>query len=127
MKEVKEYVTKLSELLPVGSTLSIGEMEKRAGAFLAGMSTLTNIKHEFSKEKIRLLTVQNATYSAQMAKGTAKTVTENKLAAEASKEYTEAREQLETVDNDLAYLKAYYDIFMAAHVFYRNMAKGDGF
>ncbi len=30
-------------------------------------------------------------------------------------------------ENDLSYLKAYYDIFMAAHVFYRNMAKGEQF
>jgi len=52
-------------------------------------------------------------------------MTENKMTAEASKEYTEAREDLEGIENDLSYLKSYYDIFRDAHIFYRQMSKGE--
>jgi hypothetical protein len=124
MNDIKELVTQYQALLPVNSSISYTDAEFRAGEFLSAMAKITDLKHMLSNEKIKLLSVQTATYAAQMAKGTAKTVTENKLAAEASEEYTKSREDLERIDNDISYLKAFYDIFMAAHVFYRNMAKG---
>lgn len=125
MTQIKEYIAKYESLLPVGTSISYTEAERRAGEFLAAMATAVNFKHILTTEKIALLTIQTAVYAQQMSKGTAKTVTENKLTAEASSEYTEAREALEGIDNDIAYLKAYYDIFNNAHIFYRAMAKGD--
>lgn len=126
MKDVKEVIKQLAALLPVGTSISVPEAERRAGAFLAGMSTLINIRHEFTKEHIRLLTQQTVVYASLMAKGEAKTVTENKLNAEASPDYVEARENLEGVENDISFLKAHYDVFMAAHVFYRQMCRDYG-
>lgn len=125
MHEMKEFIEKYTELLPVGTSLSYTEYERRAGLFLEAIAGITNLKHLFTADKIRLLSTQTAIYAQQMSKGTAKTVTENKLAAEASEEYTRAREDLEQIDNDINYLKAYYDIFQNAHVFYRNLAKGE--
>jgi len=124
MNDIKELVAQYQALLPVNNSISYTDAEFRAGEFLAAMAKITDLKHMLANEKIKLLSVQTATYAAEMAKGTAKTVTENKLAAEASAEYTKSREDLERIDNDISYLKAFYDIFMAAHVFYRNMAKG---
>jgi hypothetical protein len=125
MNEIKEYIQRFESLLPVGTSISYTEAEKRAGEFLAAQAMITNWRHLLSTDKIRLLSVQTAVYAQQMLKGTAKTVTENKLTAEASEEYTSAREALEQIENDLSYLKAYYDIFNNAHIFYRGMAKGD--
>lgn len=119
--ELEQYLT----LLPVGNSISYTEAEKRAGLFLEAMAKVANSRHELGSDKIKLLSVQTATYAEQMGKGTAKTVTENKLTAEASKEYTKAREELESVDNDLSYLRAMYEIANNAHIFYRNYAKGD--
>lgn len=125
MNEIQTFVEKYSKLLPTGGSLSIPESERRAGEFLHALATITNWRHLLAEDKIRLTSVQTATYASEMAKGTAKTVTENKLAAEASEEYIKAREDLERIENDLAYLKAYYEIFNNGHLFYRQMAKGE--
>ena len=125
MTEIKQFIDQYSELLPVGTSISYTEAERRAGEFLSAMATITNFRHLLSTDKIRLLSVQTAVYAEQMLKGTAKTVTENKLTAEASAEYTKAREDLEHIENDLSYLKSYYEIYNNAHIFYRAMAKGD--
>lgn len=122
---MKDYLEKYAKLLPVGTSISYTEAERRAGEFLAAMASITNMKHDFSDEKIKLLSIQTAVYAQEMSKGTAKTVTENKMMAEASIEYTKAREELEKIENDISYLKAYFDIFNNAHIFYRNMAKSD--
>lgn len=124
MREIKEFIEKYEALLPVSSSISYTEAERRAGEFLSAMAMITSWRHVLSEDKIRLLTVQTAAYASEMFKGTAKTVTENKLAAEASTEHTRAREELERIENDIAYLKAFYDIFNNAHIFYRTMAKG---
>ncbi len=125
--EFKQYLEKYSALLPLGKSVSQPEAERRAAEFLSAMATITDWRHVYSNEKIKLLSAQTAVYAQEMGKGTAKTVTENKLAAEASDAYTQAREELERIDNDLAYLKAYYEVFMNGHVFYRNVAKGESF
>lgn len=125
MTEIKQFIERYAELLPVGTSISFTEAEKRSGEFLHAQATLTDWRHTLNSERIRLLSVQTAVFAEQMSKGTAKTVTENKLSAEASAEYTKAREELESIENDLSYLKSYYDIFNNAHIFYRAMAKGD--
>lgn len=124
MNEIKQMIQHYSEMLPVGTSVSYTEAEKRAGEFLIAMALITDARHALGTEKIKLLSVQTATYAQEMSKGTAKTVTENKLTAESSEAYTQAREALEQVENDLSYLKAYYDIFNNGHLFYRQIAKG---
>lgn len=123
MKEIKDYIEQYAKLLPVGTSLSYVELERRAGEFLHIMSMITEWKHAFSHEKIRLLSMQTATFASELSKGTGKTVTENKTMAEASGVYIEAREALEDIENDISYLKAYYDLFQNAHIFYRNLTK----
>lgn len=127
MKEIKDFIAKYEALLPVASSISSPESERRAGEFLSAMAQITNWRHLLNEEKIRRLTVQTATFAQELSKGTAKTVTENKMTAEASESYTKAREEFEYLENDISYLKAYYDIFMSAHVFYRQMARGESF
>lgn len=125
MRDIKEFIQGYAELLAVGTSVSFTEAERRAGEFLSAMAQITDVRHLLSNEKIKLLSVQTATYAQELGKGTAKTVTENKTSAEASPIYMKAREELEGIENDLSYLKAYYDIFNNGHIFYRTMAKGD--
>lgn len=127
MKEIKDYLTKYTELLPLGNSVSQPEAERRASEFLVALATITDCRHALSDDKIRLLSVQTAVYAEELTKAGCKTITESKTNAEASKPYTEARESFERIENDISYLKAYYDVFMAAHVFYRNVAKGEAF
>lgn len=126
-KDFKQFLEKYISQLSLNKSISTSEAEKRAGAFLEGMAYITDMRHNFSEEKIKFLSVQTSVYAEELSKGTAKTMTENKVTAEASVQYTKAREDLEHIDNDLAYLKAYYDIFQNGHVFYRNISKGEQF
>ena len=127
MNEFQKIIDSYSSDLSLNKSISSSEAEKRAGRFLEAMAKITDLRHVFSESKIKFTTVQAAVYSEALSKGTAKTMTENKVTAEASAEYSGAREDLERIENDLAYLKAYWDIFMAAHVFYRQIAKGEQF
>ena len=125
MTDFKTYLSKYEKMLPVGTTVSAVEAERRASEFLEALASITTWKYEFSKEKIKLLSVQTAVYAEQLAAGTGKTVTENKVSAEASKEYTEARELFEFIENDINYLKSFYEIFMNAHLFYRQLSRNE--
>lgn len=125
MNDIKEHFSQYEKLLPVGKSLSFPEAERRAGEFLAAMAAITNYRHIFSEDRIKFTTIQSVVYAEELSKGTAKTVTENKVTVEASPAYTEAREALERIENDINYLKAFYEVFNNAHIFYRNMAKGD--
>lgn len=125
MNDIKEFILKYQALLPVGTSISYVEAERRAGEFLAAMAMITDIKHELTTVKIANLSIQASVYASEMAKGKAKTVTENKLVAESSEAYIKAREDLEQIENDISYLKAYYDIFNNGHIFFRTMAKGE--
>lgn len=123
MNEIKSYIESTQKLLPIGNSVSITESERRAGIFLEAQSRLIDWKHLLSQEKIKLLSIQSVTYAEQMAKCASKTVTETKMLAEASEEYIKSREDLESIDNDITYLKAYLDLFSNSHVFYRQLCK----
>jgi hypothetical protein len=126
MKEIKEILDKYAGLLPLGENMvSTIEAERRAGEFLTALSYLANWRHLLSTHKIKALSIQTATYSEQMSKADSKQVTEKKAIAEAHPVYIEAREEFEKVENDLSFLKSYQEIFMNAHVFYRQLAKGE--
>lgn len=124
---MKTFIESYRALLPLAKSISTSEAERRAGEFLSVLATVTEWRHVLSEEKIRCLSVQSAVYSEAMNKGTSTTMTANKISAEASSEYILAREELEKIENDISYLKAYYDLFMSAHVFYRQIAKGESF
>lgn len=121
--EIKAYLAKQQELLPVNRSISAPEADRRAGVFLEVCAKIIDWKHALSEGKIEATTVQSVTYAEELSKCTGKTITENKVTVEASPVYCAARQELESVDNDISYLKAMYEVFMAAHVFYRNQAK----
>lgn len=125
--EVKQYIEKYAAMLPTQKSISTVESERRAGEFLSVQAYIADLRHILSEEKIKLLSVQTATYAEQLSKCSGKTITENKVTVEASEEYIRAREELESIENDLSYLRAYSDIFQNAHVFYRQMCKSEGF
>lgn len=124
MKDIKDYVEKYAALLPLNRSISYTEAEHRAGEFLSALATLANWKHLLMDDKIRLLSTQTVVYAEELSKATAKTITENKINVEASAVYIAAREGLERIENDIAYIKAYQELFLNGHLYYRAMAKG---
>jgi len=127
MKDIKDQLVEYSKLLALTQSISVSESERRASQFLVIMATIIEYRHLFSEQRIEYTSVQTAVYAQEMEKGDAKTVTENKLRAEASSQYVAAREQLERIENDLTYLKTYYELFNNGHLFYRQLAKGEGY
>lgn len=123
MNEIKDFIEKYQKLLALNGSISYTEAERRSSEFLHAQATLINWRHILSEEKIRLVSVQTAVYASQMALGGGKTVTQNKIDAEASVDYKIAREELENIENDINYLKSYYDIFLNGHIFYRQLSK----
>lgn len=123
MTMFKDFLNKYVELLPVGTSVSYTEAERRASEFLVALAMIADWKHALGNDKIKNLSVQTVIYAQELGKGTAKTMTENKVTAEASDAYTAAREDLELVDNDISYLRAYQELFNNAHIFYRALAK----
>lgn len=123
MKEIKDYFEVINALLPVNGSLSITEYERRASEFLTALARIADWRHLLSEEKIKYTSVQLAVYAEQLFKGSEKTVTANKTIAEASAEYTAAREDLERIENDLSYLKIQYEVYLNAHLFYRQLSK----
>lgn len=126
MNNYQEALKTYSELLPLGKSISFTDAEKRAATFLEAMANVATWRHELGEEKIRLTSTVSAVFHQMMAVAGGKTMTESKAKVEGSLEHSTVREELERIENDISYLKAYYDIFNNAHIFYRNMAKGDG-
>jgi hypothetical protein len=121
--EIKEYLNKQAELLPVNRSISQPEAERRAVIFLETCAKIADWRHLLSEGKIQSVTMQSVVYAEELSKCTGKTVTENKITVEAHPKYTGAREEFESVENDLSYLKAMLDVFLNGHLFYRAMAK----
>jgi|SRR5579859_4955891 len=124
MEQVKKYIQLYTKLLDLNGSISYTEAETRASEFLSALATLADYKHMFSEQKIKATSLQSAVYAEEMSKGEFKTMTENKLHVEASSAFVTARENLERIENDISYLKAHMDIFLNAHLFYRQMARG---
>lgn len=125
MKEIKEYFEVMNALLPINGSISTPEYERRSGEFLTALAKVADWRHILSEEKIKLTSVHLAVYAEQLAKGSEKTITANKTIAEASSEYTQAREDLERIENDLSYLKTHHEIYMAAHILYRQLSRNE--
>lgn len=121
--EIKSYLQDQAALLPVNRSISSVESERRAGVFLEVCAKIIDWRHLLSEGKIESVTMNAVVYAEQLSLCTGRTITENKVTVEANPKYTSVREELESVENDVSYLKAMLDVFTAAHVFYRQQAK----
>jgi hypothetical protein len=124
MKE-KDLIDKYVAMLPSDRVVSTVEAERRAGAFLEALAHVNTFRHMYSNQKIGLLSAERATYASVMAMMGGSKITEKKIEVEAAPVYMKAREELEAIENDLSYLRAFHEIFTNAHVFYRQLAKGE--
>lgn len=125
MKELKFRIDSCVGFLATDKAVSEREAERRAGAFLEVQAHIVNGIDTLSDDKIKAVSLQAAIYAQLMARDSTKGVTEKKINVEAAPDYISARENLEHVENDLTYLKTYFKIFENAHIFYRNLAKGE--
>jgi len=126
MKEIKDFLESYTQLLPSDKGISPFEAERRAAQFLVACAHIANWRHLYGQEKIRTTSLERAVYSNVLSVLGGSKITESKIKVEAAPEYLLSREALETSENDLNFLKTYYEIFLNAHIQYRNMAKSEG-
>lgn len=121
--EIKTYLQEQTALLAVNRSISTPEAERRAGLFLEVCAKIIDWRHLLSEGKIECVTMQSVVYAEELSKCEGKTITADKISVEANPRYTGVREELESVENDVTYLKSMYEVFQNGHLFYRNMAK----
>lgn len=124
----KEYVEELVEKgfkeLPLKQGTAQFELERKASTFLLLSTRLAQSRFEAEQDLVRLNSLQTATFASAIDSiDTELKVTEKKAKAQNNKEYTAAREELETLTALITYIKTVQDIFNNAHIFYRNCAK----
>lgn len=122
-EEIKLVIRSYQDLLPVPKAISSLEAEKRSAEFLRALAQVAEWRHTLAKEDIKFTSVKDATWHSVLNEITEGTVDSRKAKAMADDVFIVAREDLEGIENDIEYLKAYTAIFTNAHLFYRQMAK----
>lgn len=123
-KEVKEVIASGISLLAYDPGLTTSEKEERCATLLVLCAELLNIKASLQEDKIKATSLSAAIYATEQAKFlTVKSANEKKALAEAEPAYISAREQEETVDADLKYINAIYDVFNNGHIMWRQYSR----
>lgn len=125
MNNLKDFFAKFNALLPMPGHISEKEANHRATEFLVALAQIADFRGIYGEDHIKNISVLATVYALTMGQQSAKTVTENKMNAEATKEYVDAREASERTENEISQLKMMYEIYNNAHIFYRGKAKGE--
>lgn len=124
-----KYIDEAIELLPARTLddkpIAPSQAEERAGKFLWAQASVAGDLTALTSQFISQKSLLDATYGKLIQADTSKNVTEKKISVEANPEYQSSRENLELLENKISYLKTMLKIFENAHVFYRQLAKGD--
>ena len=123
-EEVQEFVLDRVKLITFSSK-ALKEAVNRATTFLEAMAIITDYKMELENEKAKLTTWQEGEFSKAIKGSEGKNVTEKKIDAVSSKEYTKVREKVEEIDAAISWCKSYIRIFENAHLIYRQQARLD--
>lgn len=105
------------------SPQAIVQSKERAAKFLVIQALLSNHLKEIQDIKVKISTLEKATYAQAILGAGGKNITENKIVAEADPKYCEAREAMELVDSEVNWTKQHFDIFNNAHIMFRQYSK----
>lgn len=123
MENIKDLIQKYLELIQLDTAINRPEAEKRASQFLIAQAHLNETLMELREKQMKVVSVLNAVYANEVQRAGGKTITESKMIAEASSAYNTAREEVETLTNNIEYFKTYLKIFAEAHILHRNAGK----
>jgi hypothetical protein len=124
-QDIQDIIAIYVNKLPMNNKVNVNECEIRAGEFLTALASIADFRHMISEDKIKATSLVSSVYSEKLSKAVGKTVTENKTHVEADEDYIQVREQLETTENNINYLKTYQEIFLNAHLYYRQLSKSE--
>lgn len=121
LSEIEALIDEHVDLIVVDAA-GLAEAQERCGKFLCVAAILTSYLKDTEVKKTKIKTLERTAFfdSIKQEEGT---ITEKKLKAEGNMTYTEAREALETVDATITWIKNYKEIFLNAHVMYRQYSR----
>lgn len=125
LDSLEEFIFEHLDLLPTDQVNSTTEAEKRAAKFLYAVGIISVNRKRVSDDMIAVKTQESVLYSQAIKDAEGKNVTEKKINAEVNQDYIRAREVKEKMDNILNYLKTQEKVFENAHIFYRNLYRGE--
>lgn len=102
---------------------SLADAKPRASRFLIVMALLTDFLKDIEEELPKLQTLVDAGYAQAISTALGKNITEKKVAAEASRDYTSVREQKAKLDALRDWTKNHIKIFDHAHLMYRQYSR----
>jgi len=123
---IEEFETKYDELLaklPEKGNCPFHEAEEFAVQFLKAAYEVNIILRRIRNEIIVLDATCNIKYNEVINKCDGKGVTEKKIQTEANPEYLLTVKEQQEMANNKEYFKNLYDIFMAAHIFYKGISR----
>lgn len=120
--QIEEIVLEHVELIRIDSN-AIAQGKERAGKFLVVEALLANHLKTLEDAKAQVSTLSNANYAQAMMSQNGKNVTENKILAESSPEYSQTRETLEKLDSEINWTKNHMKIFDNAHIMFRQYTR----
>ena len=121
-EQIEKLIDETLELVEVNAH-SLADAKPRASRFLIVNALLTSFLREIEEELPKLQTLVNATYSQSIQYAEGKNITEKKVAAEASVEYSHARESKEKLDALREWVKGHIKIFDHAHLMFRQYSR----
>lgn len=123
--DVQKLIDEGIDILNTNKSVSPAQAEKNATKFLFLAAKLARAKYDIEQEKITTVSLERAVEAREMMKHTDKkiTITEKKLLAETNDEYQVVREDMETKETDISFLKTMIDLFQNAHVQNRQLIR----
>lgn len=107
------------------NAVSLADAKPRAGRMLTRVAVLTQYLRSVEEELPKLQTLVNAQYARAINSAVGKGVTEKKVEAEASPEYTEAVEKHAMLEAEQTWVKNFIKIFDNAHIMYRQFCRDE--
>lgn len=109
------------------NVVSDSDAQLRAGRFLEMQYHLINGVRDLSADLLKAKTVLHLTTSQLIQTIEGKTVGEREAKMQADPTFIEARERYESLKNEIEHLQGYLDSVRDAHVFYRQLSKGESY
>lgn len=124
---LKSQIEESSRFLRSENVVSDSEAQLRAGRFLEMQFRLINGIRDLSSDLLKAKTVLHLTTSQLTQTVEGKTVGEREAKMQADPTFISAREQYESLKHEIEYLQGYLDTVRDAHVFYRQLSKGESY
>lgn len=102
---------------------SLADARERSAKFLVAQSTLSTFLKNFEDDKAKAATLTSVNYAQALNSIEGTKITEKKIQVANDKNYTDAREMQERIEEFKTWIKTHMKIFENAHLMFRQYAR----